>query len=101
MYFENDFSNSLFTKGHPTITLGTVISGIVLFLLGILIFVYPTLIAYFIATVILFAGLSVLFLNWKLWKFRNKIAKLGELNDEPFNFRSSGMRRSSITYIRW
>ena len=101
MYFKNDFSNSLFTQTHRTITLGTFLFGVILFLLGILVFAFPKLIAYFIAAVILFAGLSVLFLNWKLWKFRNKIAKLGELNDEPFNFRSSGMRRSSITYIRW
>ena len=101
MYFKNDFSNSLFTKGHRTITLGTVLSGAILFSLGILIFAYPTLIAYFIATVILFVGLSVLFVSWKLWKFRNEIAKLGRLNDEPFNFRSPGMDRSYITYIRW
>ena len=101
MYFKNDFSNSIFTKGHRTVTLGTVISGTILFFLGILIFVYPILIAYFIATVILFVGLSVLFLSWKLWKFRNEIAKLGGLNDETFNFRSSGMRRSHITFIRW
>ncbi len=101
MYFKNDFSNSLFTKGHRSITLGSVIFGAILFLLGILIFVYPTLIAYFIATVILFAGISVLFISWKLWKFRNEIAKLGGLNDETFNFRSSGMRRSHITFIRW
>ncbi len=101
MYFENDFSNSLFTKGHRTITLGSVISGTILVLLGILIFVYPTLIAYFIATVILFVGLSILFLSWKLWKFRNEIANLGGLNDELFNFRSSGIRRSHITFVRW
>ena len=101
MYFKNDFSNSIFTKGHRTVTLGTVISGTILFFLGILIFVYPILIAYFIATVILFVGLSILFLSWKLWKFRNEIANLGGLNDELFNFRSSGMRRSHITLIRW
>ena len=101
MYFENDFSNSLFTKGYRTITLGTVISGIILFLLGILIFVYPKLIAYFIATVILFAGLSVVYVSWKLWRFRNEIAKLGGLNDEPSNFHSPGMSRFHITYIRW
>ena len=101
MYFKNDISNSLFTKGHRTLTLGSVLSGAILFLLGILIFVYPTLIAYFIATVILFVGLSVLFVGWKLWKFRNVIAKLGGVDDEPFNFRSPGMSRSHITYIRW
>ncbi len=101
MHFKNDFSNPLFTKRHRTVTLGTVISGAILFFLGILIFVYPTLIAYFIATVILFTGLSVLFISWKIWKFRNEIAKLGGLNDELFNFRSSVMRRSHITLIRW
>ena len=92
MYFKNDFSNSLYTKGHRTITLGTVLSGAILFSLGILIFAYPTLIAYFIATVILFTGLSALFVGWKLWKFRNEIAKLDNLYEEPFNLRSPGMR---------
>ena len=101
MYFENDFSNSLFTKRYRTIILGAVISGTILFLLGILIFVYPTLIAYCIATVILFVGLSVVFVGCKLWKFRNEIAKLGGLNEEPSNFCSPGMSRSHITYIRW
>ena len=101
MYFKNNFSNSLFTKVPRAMTLGTVISGTILFFLGILIFAYPTLIAYFIATVILFAGLSVLFISWKLWKFRNEIAKLGGLNGEPFNLSSSGMRSSYITFIRW
>ena len=101
MYFKNDFSNSLFTKGHRTITLGTVLLGGILFFLGILIFAFPTLIAYFIATVILFAGLSVLFLSWKLWKFKNKIAEFDKLDQEPFHYRSPGMGRSHITYIRW
>ena len=101
MYFENDFSNSLFTKVPRAMTLGTVISGTILFFLGILIFAYPTLIAYFIAAVILFAGLSTLLLGWKLWKFRNEIAKLDNLYEEPFNLRSPGMRKSYVTYIRW
>ena len=101
MYFKNNFSNSLFTKDHRTITLGTVLSGAILFSLGILIFAYPTLIAYFIATVILFAGLSALLVGWKLWKFRNEIAEFDKLDDEPFHYRSPGMRRSYITYIRW
>ena len=101
MYFKNDFSNSLFTKGHRTITLGTVLTGAILFSLSILIFVYPTLIAYFIATVILFTGLSALLVGWKLWKFKNKIAEFDKLDDEPFHYHSPGMGRSHITYIRW
>ena len=101
MYLKNDFSNSLVTKGHRTVTLGAVLSGAILFFLGILIFAYPTLIAYFIATVILFTGLSALFVGWKLWKFRNKIAEFDKLDDEPGHYRSPGMSRFHITYIRW
>ena len=101
MYFKNNFSNSLFTKVPRAMTLGTVISGTILFFLGILIFAYPTLIAYCIATAILFVGLSVVFVGCKLWKFRNEIAKLGGLNEEPSNFCSPRMSRSHITYIRW
>ena len=101
MYFKNDFSNSLFNKTHRTITLGTFLSGVILFLLGILVFAFPKLIAYFIAAVILFAGLVTLFVGWKLWKFKNKIAEFDKLDDEPFHYRSPGMGRSHITYIRW
>jgi len=101
MYFKNDFSNSLFTKTHRTITLGTFLFGVILFLLGILVFAFPKLIAYFIAAVILFAGLATLFVGWKLWKFRNEIAKLDNSYEEPFNLRSPGMRKSYVTYIRW
>ncbi|MEC7785577.1 MAG: hypothetical protein VX579_01405 [Nitrospinota bacterium] len=101
MYFKNDFSNSLFTKGHRTITLGTVLLGGILFFLGILIFAFPTLIAYFIATVIVFTGLSALFVGWKLWKFKNKISEFDKLDQEPFHYRSPGIGRPHITYIRW
>ena len=101
MYFKNNFSNPLFEKGHRTITLGTVLLGGILFFLGILIFAYPTLIAYFIATVILFTGLCALFVGWKLWKFRNKIAEFDKLDDRPFYYASPGMSRPHITYIRW
>ena len=101
MYFKNDFSNSIFTKGHRTVTLGTVISGTILFFLGILIFVYPILIAYFIATVILFVGLSILFLSWKLWKFRNEITRLDKSNNDSLQYSMPKISRSQITYVRW
>ena len=101
MYIKNNFSNSLFTTGHRTITLGTVIFGTVLFFLGILIFAYPTLIAYFFGAVILFVGLSALFASWKLWQLRNEIANLNKPDNEPFHHSSPEMKRYDITYIRW
>jgi Ca2+/Na+ antiporter len=101
MYFKNDFSNSLFRKGHRTITLGTVISGAILFFIGISIFAYPALIAYFVATVILFTGLSALLVGWKLWKFRKEMAEFEKFGAEPSQYRSPWMKKSHITYIRW
>ena len=101
MYFKNNFSNSLLEKGHRTITLGTVLLGGILFFLGILIFAYPTLIAYFIGAVILFGGLSVLFVSWKLWKFRNEITRLDQLDYDFLHYSTPKMRRSHITYVRW
>ena len=57
MYYNNNFPESFFKKGHSTLTWGTVLLGSVLFFLAIFIFAYPALIAYFIAAIILFAGL--------------------------------------------
>lgn len=101
MYFKNNFSNSLFQKEHRTITLGSVILGGILFFLGILIFAYPTLIAYFIGAVILFAGLSVLFASWKLWKYRNEITRLDKEDYDFLHYSTPKMSRYHITYVRW
>ena len=101
MYFKNNFSNSLFEKGHRTITLGAILLGGVLFFLGILIFAYPTLIAYLIGAIILFAGIAVLFASWKLWKFRKEMAEFEKFGAEPSQYRSPWMKKSHITYIRW
>lgn len=101
MYYNNNFHNSFFTKGHRTLTWGTVLLGSVLFFLALLIFAYPALIAYFIAAIILFAGLSVLAIAWKLWQFRNEITKLDRIEDESFGNRSPKYGRSHFTYIRW
>ena len=101
MYFKNNFSNLLFEKGHRTITLGAILLGGVLFFLGILIFAYPTLIAYLIGAIILFAGLSVLFASWKLWKFRNEITRLDKSDNDFLHYSTPKIRRSHITYVRW
>ena len=45
MYYNNNFPESFFRKGHSTLTWGTVLLGGVLFFLAILIFAYPALIA--------------------------------------------------------
>ena len=101
MYYNENFPNSFFTKGHRTLTLGTVLMGSVLLLLALLIFAYPALIAYFIAAVILFAGLSALVIGWKLWQFRNEIARIDKAEGDPFHHRSPWAGRSHFTYIRW
>ncbi len=101
MYYNNNFPESFFKKGHSNLTWGTVLLGSVLFFLAIFIFVYPALIAYLIATIILFAGLFALVIGWKLWKFRNAIIKLDSLEGEHSYNRASGTVRSHFTYIRW
>jgi len=101
MYYNNNFPESFFKKSHSNLTWGTVLLGSVLFFLAIFIFAYPVLIAYFIAAIILFAGLFTLVIAWKIWQLRNAINKLGRLEVEPFNNRSSGTERMHFTYIRW
>ncbi len=105
MYYNNNFPDNFFARGHRALTWGTVFFGGLLFLLAMLIFAYPALIAYFIAVVILFAGLSALAVGWKLWKLRNEVTKLDTTEDdrtEPFHFRSLGTNRTHhVTYIRW
>ena len=101
MYYNNNFPESFFKKNHSNLTLGTVRLGSVLFFLAIFIFTYPALIAYFIATIILFAGLFTLAIGWKLWQFRNAINKFDGLEGEHFHKRSSDTDHSHYTYIRW
>ena len=101
MHFNNNISSSFLTKGHRTLTWGTILLGTVLFLLALLIFTYPTLIAYFIAAVILFAGFFALAIGWKLWRLRNKITKLEKIDYYPFFYRTPETHRSYYTYIRW
>ena len=101
MHFNNNISSSFLTKGHRTLTWGTILLGTVLFLLALLIFAYPALIAYFIAAVILFAGFSSLAIGWKLWRLPNKITKLEKMDYDPFFYRTPETHRSYFTYIRW
>jgi uncharacterized membrane protein HdeD (DUF308 family) len=101
MYYNNNFPDNFFAKGHRTLTWGTVLLGGLLFLLSIMIFAYPALIAYFIAAVILFAGLTVLAIGWKLWRFRNEFTKLDKIEDEPFHYRPPRASRTHSTYFRW
>ena len=101
MHYNSNFPESFFKKGHIKLTWGTVLLGSVLFFLAIFIFAYPAFIAYFIATIILFAGLFTLAIGWKLWQLRNAINKLDRLEVEPFYNRSSGNDRIHFTYIRW
>ena len=101
MYYNNNFPVNIFTRSHRILTLGTVLLGGLLFFLAIMIFLYPALIAYFIAAMMLFVGLSILAIGWKLWRFRNEIIKLDKMEDEPFHYRSSGTSRTRFTYLRW
>ncbi len=98
MYYNNNFPDNFFAKGHRTLTWGTVLLGGLLFLLAIMIFAYPALIAYFIAAMILLAGLSVLAISWKLWRFRNEITKLDK--DGSIHYKSPGTSQTHYTYFR-
>ena len=101
MHFNNNISSSFLTKGHRTVTWGTILLGAALFLLALLIFAYPALIAYFIAAVILFAGFSALAIGWKLWQLRNKITKIEKIDYDPFFYTTPETNCSYLTYIRW
>ena len=101
MYYNNNFPESFFKKSHSNLTWGTVLLGSGLFFLAIFIFAYPVLIAYFIAAIILFAGLFTLVIAWKIWQLRNAINKLDRSEVGPFHNRSSGTERMHFTYIRW
>ena len=101
MYYNNNFPDNIFTRSHCTPTFGTVLLGGFVFLLAIMIFFYPALIAYFIAAIILFAGLSFLAIGWKFWRFRNEIIKLDKIGDEPYHYRSPVTSRTYFTYYRW
>ncbi len=101
MHFNKNISSSFSTKGHRTLTWGTIVLGTILFLLALLIFAYPALIAYFIAAVILFTGFSALAIGWKLWRLRNKIKKLDKIDYDPFFYRKPETHRNYFTYIRW
>jgi hypothetical protein len=98
MYYNKSFPDIFFSRGHRTLTWGTVILGGLLFLLAIMIFIYPALIAYFIAAMILFAGLSVLAISWKLWRFRNEITKLDK--DDSFHYKPPGTNQTHSTYFK-
>jgi hypothetical protein len=101
MYYNNNFPDNIFTRSHRSLTLGSLLFGGLLFLLAIMIFFYPALIAYFIAAMILFLGLSVLTIGWKLWRLRNEIIKLDKIEDEPYHYRSPRTSRTHFTYLRW
>ena len=98
MINNNPFTDKFFLQGHKALTQGTFIFGGILFLLAVLIFTYPTLIAYFIAGVILLAGISVLTVAWKLWRFREQVSRLenGELHINRYKD-----CRTRTTYFRW
>lgn len=99
MYYNNNFPDNIFARGHRTLTLGTVLLGGLLFLLAIMIFAYPALIAYFIAAMILFVGLSVLAIGWKFWRLRNEITKLDK--EDSFHYKSPRTSQTHFTYFRW
>ena len=101
MHFNNNISSSFLTKGHRTLTWGTILLGTLLFFLALLIFAYPALIAYFIAAVILFGGFSALAIGWKLWRLQNKITKIEKIDCDPFFYRIPETHHSYFTYIRW
>ena len=98
MNYNNPFSDKNFSRGHKTLTWGTFFFGGTLFLLAVLIFAYPALIAYFIAGLILLAGISTMTVAWKLWQFRKNVSHL-EQWEKPVTENDRYWTR--ITYFRW
>ena len=98
MINNNPFTDKFFSQGHRALTQGIFIFGGILFLLAVLIFAYPTLIAYFIAGVILLAGISVLTVAWKLWQFREHVSQFE--NGEIY-INGNKDYRTRVTYFRW
>ena len=75
MYYNNNFPDNIFVRGHHSLTLGTVLLGGLLFLLAIMIFAYPALIVYFIAAMILFVSLFFFTIGWNFGDFEIKSQK--------------------------
>ena len=98
MINNNPFTDKFFLQGHKALTQGTFIFGGILFLLAVLIFIYPTLIAYFISGVILLAGISVLTVAWKLWRFREHVS---HLENGETHINGNKNYRTRVTYFRW
>ena len=98
MINNNPFTDKFFFQGHRALTQGTFIFGGILFLLAVLIFAYPTLIAFFIAGVILLAGISVLTVAWKLWQFREHVS---QFENGEIHINGNKDYRTRVTYFRW
>jgi hypothetical protein len=93
-------SDRFFSQGYKTLTNGTFIFGGILFLLAILIFAYPMLIAYFIAGMILLAGVATLTLGWKLRRARENISST-ERWEAPTFVDANKEYRTRAFYFRW
>ncbi|MBT3920995.1 MAG: hypothetical protein HOF21_00305 [Nitrospina sp.] len=96
MFYNDPISNRIFSQSHRTLTQGTFIFGGILFFLAILIFAYPMLIVYFIAGLILLAGISVLTIAWKLWQVRKSVSQF-EYRETPLSIN----RGPRVIYFRW
>ncbi len=96
MTYNDSFSDRSFTRSHKKLAQGIFILGGSLFLLAVFIFAFPALIAYFIAGVILVAGITVLTVAWKLWRFRDQVSHF-EKDCDPGN----DYYRTRVSCFRW
>lgn len=98
MIYNRPVSDKFISQGYRNLTRGSFIFGGILFLLALLIFAYPALVAYFIASVILLAGISILAVAWKLWRIRSEVSQqINKWDPVPV----SGNRGTRIIYFRW
>ncbi len=66
-------SNDIFDSGYKAFRKGILLFGGFLTILGILIFLFPKLIAFIFASFILFAGISVLMVAYRIWKLQKQV----------------------------
>ncbi len=72
MFQKNEPINPI-RQGMQSINLGLWGFGFALITFATLLFLFPALIGYIFATLILFIGVTVLYLGFRFWQFKNRM----------------------------
>ena len=73
MLYNRAFSDPHFSQTHKTLTRGIFILGGVLFFLATFIFIFPAFVATSIAGLLFLAGVFVLTVAWKFWRYHEQV----------------------------